>query len=178
MKEEFFKEYVNLLESMKFIDFGDDLTEEDFIKSIILLNPQTYGNRIERRIICEMKGKKVKPSLNKGDMEKNGEFYEIKTSILFNKNNSLNLVQLRLWQNVDYYLCIGYDLRNFKYKKYSFLLTKEEMIKETKLCKMSSAHGTKKINKKNSNVELRFSLKFSNKNEHFKRWLKNYKYNG
>ena len=64
------------------------------------------------------------------------------------------MVQIRLFHDIDYYLCIAYDLRDLaNYKSYAFLLTHDDMVKETKLA--SAAHGTKTVNEKNKNVELR-----------------------
>ena len=175
MNDVFFNQYIKLLNEMKDKSFGGNLSEYDFIRSMVLLNPQSYGNRIEKRLIEKFKGVPVSSKIDKGDMIVNKLYYEIKTSILFNNNNNLNLVQLRLWQDIDFYLCVVYDLRNGKFEQYTFLLSKSEMIKESQLCNMSSAHGTKKANKANLNIELRYSLVFKENNPVLVRWLEKYR---
>ena len=83
------------------------------------------------------------------------------------------MVQIRLWQDINYYICVAYDVKDIsKYKKYIFLLTHDEMVKETKSA--TAAHGTKEINKKNKNVELRFSFNCTNNDKTFVRWKDKY----
>ena len=48
------------------------------------------------------------------------------------------------------------------------------MLNEMKEVNASSAHGTKKALLENKHIELRYSLKISEKDEVFKRWMKNY----
>lgn len=155
--------------------FGFDLNLKEFIKSMSLINPQSYGKRIENRIIKDLNGDAVLAKEDKGDMLKNGKYYEIKISLLTQTNSDLNLVQIRTWQNLDYYLCIAFDLRNIKnFNVIPFLLTKNDMIKEMKNVNATSAHGTKKAIEENKNIELRYSLKIDSNNQVFQRWKKKY----
>lgn len=154
--------------------WGFDLEEKEFIKGMVLLNPQSYGSRIEKYIQTKLDWEKINASLNEGDLKsKSDKNLELKASILTPNNNNLNLVQIRLFHDVDYYLCIAYDLRNLpEYKKYMFLLTHDEMELETKTA--CAAHGTKDSNLLNENIELRMSLVCEENNEVFKRWKKLY----
>lgn len=154
--------------------WGFDLPEVDFIKGMMFLKPQSYGTRIENYIIKTLGYKKVKSSAVCGDAcTKNNNHVEIKISVLTPTNDSLNLVQIRLFHNIQYYLCVAYDLRDIKnYKKYMFLLTHDEMVQETK--NATAAHGTKNVNKVNANVELRFSFKCDDTDSTFVRWCEKY----
>ena len=155
--------------------WGFDKPEKEFIKGMLFLNPQSYGPRIETYIKELLEFTKVKAKDNHGDLMNSivNLFYEVKVSLLTPINESLNLVQIRLWQNNDYYICVAYDLRCISnYRKYLFLLTHDEMVEETKSA--TAAHGTTKSNENNENVELRFSFNCNDDDETFVRWKENY----
>lgn len=155
-------------------NWGFDLPEMDFIKGMMFLKPQSYGTRIESYIINTLGYKKIPAEAASGDARtNNNNTVEIKVSVLTPTNDSLNLVQIRLFHSIDFYLCIAYDFRDIKnYKKYMFLLSHDEMVQETKTA--SAAHGTKKVNKSNKKVELRLSFKCDDTDPTFVRWCKNY----
>ncbi len=155
--------------------WGFDLPEKEFIKGMVCLNPQSYGPRIETYIQERLGFTKVKAKDNRGDIMNPAAklFYEVKISLLTPNNPSLNLVQIRLWQKNDYYLCVAYDLRDiYNYRKYIFLLTHDEMKKECK--KATAAHGTSVSNNKNKNIELRLGIKCDENDDNFKRWKEDY----
>lgn len=156
-------------------EFGFDMPLKEFIKHMSLLNPQSYGSRIERRIIRDSQNKKVNSSLGRGDMVSGGNsYYEIKNSIITDTNNGLNIVQVRLWQKIDYYLCIAYDLRDLaNFKSYIFLLTHDEMVEQCRY-QANAAHGTTHANIDNTNVEMRFSIPIDKKNKVFNFWMENF----
>lgn len=177
IENDFLEKYYSLTKKISSNkEYGFDQNLEEFIKAMSLLKPQSYGKRIENRIIQDLNNKPVSPKEDKGDMvDNNGQFYEIKTSLITETNNALNLVQIRLWQEIDYYFCLAFDLRNLKdIAIHQFMLTKEQMTKEMLLLNATSAHGTKSAIKENKTVELRYSLKIDEKNEVFKRWKKDY----
>ena len=104
--------------------------------------------------------------MNLGDFKKGSKYYEYKASG-FNQNNSVNIVQIRLWQQCDYIIqSITYEEIN------TFLLKHNDMIMETDLCRASSAHGTKTANKDNKNKELRMTI--YKESENWDRWQKKY----
>jgi hypothetical protein len=176
MTDAFFKRYTKLINEMNSNkDFGFDMPIKEFIQHMSMLNPQSYGSRIERRIIRDSQNYKVPASLGRGDMKSAGEsYYEIKNSIVTDANNGLNLVQIRLWQDVDYYLCIAYDIRDIEnFKSYIFLLTHDEMVEQCKY-QANAAHGTTKANIDNTNVEMRFSIPIDENNKVFQYWMKHF----
>lgn len=157
------------------VKWGFNLSEKEFIKGMLYLNPQSYGARIENHIKKCLGFTKVSAKKNRGDLVNPCTkcYYEVKISLLTPCNLALNLVQIRLWQNVDYYLCVAYDLRNvINYRKYVFLLTHDEMKKEC--ARASAAHGTSISNSNNKNVELRMSINCDENDETFKRWKEKY----
>lgn len=155
--------------------FEEDI--ENFIYLMSFLNPQSYGSRIENRIAKDCDLQKVASSEGCGDfLDKDGNYWEAKVSLVTQSNPNLNLVQIRPWQNLAGYICVAFDIRdteNFKY--YMFKLSHDEMIEEMKLCNMVAAHGTKKANLDNSNIEFRGSLPVDENNENFSRWLNKYR---
>lgn len=154
--------------------WGNGLSEKEFIKGMSILNPQSYGSKIEKRIQNELGFNKCKPKDNCGDIQsKCGKNVEVKISILTPQNNSLNMVQIRLFHKVDYYLCVAYDCRDItNYKRYIFLLTHDEM--QTECVNAGAAHGTTSINESNKNIELRKSIQCDTENIEFKRWKRKY----
>ena len=147
-----------------------------FIKGCCLLTPQSYGPRIEKRIIKDL-GIGFRKSKGDGDIEyKNSKIIEVKSSIIGGTNTKMNVVQIRPFEEIDYYICAAFDVRSYSHlDQHIFLLTKKEMKRECDLIKTSSAHGSKKYSKQNKNVELRFDFEISNKDSIFNRWVKKYK---
>lgn len=143
-----------------------------FLKHMSFLSSQSYGPRIQNRICKELLWAKIHASEDKGDAFSLEQGHcEIKVSFITQTNDCLNLVQIRLWQNVGY-LGAWFDVVNKTYSVY--ILTHEQMVKETEIM-ASSAHGTKKTNIDNKNIELRLSLEVDPADVHFKRWESTYK---
>lgn len=156
--------------------WGFSLPEEKFIYGMSLLTPQSYGGRLERYIANKYGLVKISSQKNTGDLlnPKTQKTYEIKNSIITHTNPCLNMVQIRLFQKIDYYVCIGYDIRDLTlFKKKIFVLSHKDMEKECELYG-TNAHGTKKTNTKNKNIEIRFNIKFEENDERFERWCKKY----
>ena len=183
LPDTFLREFFRMREEIsRDKNWGLNLSEEAFIKGMVLLNPQSYGARIERYIKNTFCGDKIPASANCGDFRTaphhklgGGKAIEVKISLLTPTNNDLNLVQIRPFQNIDFYLCVAYDLRDLShYKKYAFLLSHKEMIAEVKCMGATAAHGTKTANTKNKNVELRLSIRCNKTDATFLRWQKQY----
>lgn len=139
------------------------------------MNAQQKSSAIEKFIYKKLGGEKVKSSDDKGDAKINGEYYELKTSTT-NKGDNLNIRQIRLYQDVDYYICSYIkerDLINSRIYK----LTKEEMIEE--VSKIGGfTHGTKKANENKINPEYSITVNVYNENnENTRRWNDKYWYN-
>jgi len=174
------KEYTNLQNLKKQIDenkkWGFDLDEKDFIKGMSLINPQAYGTRIENFIRQKLGYTKISAKNERGDICSAIDYndIEVKISLITVVNSTLNMVQIRLFHNVDYYLCIAYDCRDMSnFKKYIFILTHDQMKEECK--NANAAHGTVSINQLNENVELRKSIECVRGNSDFERWCKLYR---
>lgn len=126
------------------------------------------------KFLCKKLGyKKVDASKDCGDaVDKNGYYYEFKNSFTNLKEN-LNIRQIRLWQDVDYYYCF-YINENDLSKSIFFILTKEQMINEVEKCG-GFTHGTISANKKNINHEYSITIPiYNDNNENTKRWKNNY----
>jgi hypothetical protein len=155
--------------------WGFDLEEKEFIKGMCLLTPQAYGSRIESRMAEYTNMKKVSSRKSKGDcVTSNGHYVENKGSIITTTNPFLNLVQIRVFHEIEYYFCQAFDVRDLdNYTSYYFVLTHDEMLEECK--NAGNAHGTKKVNKENTNVEKRMSILVDKNDATFKRWCDKYR---
>lgn len=154
-------------------EFGFNDEFPTFLKKMYLLNPQSYGPRIQNRIRKELKWDKIKPSADNGDIlsPKDQSPYEVKASLITESNQQLNLVQIRLWQNVSY-ICFWFNVKTGEFSTY--ILTHEQMEDEVGIMG-SSAHGTKSSIQENKNKELRLSLNIDKLDLNFVRWESLYK---
>ena len=171
------------LEIMKYIkeqskgnpEFGFDEDLSFFLKTMKFLTPQSYGSRVQNKLIESLNFTKVDQKLDRGDYrDQFGDHYEVKISLITETNNALNMVQLRPWQDIKGYICIAIDLRGIEPEIYTFKLDKDQMMNECEKMNASSAHGTKNAVEKNENVELRLGLIVNEKNKHFIRWKETY----
>lgn len=144
----------------------DEPNDELFLYKCYVLNPQSYGSLIENRFIKRNNGIKIKSTLNQGDCIINNKNYEVKTSLSF--NNTYNIVQIRLWQNVDYILIfvnLDKDLTLSICK-----LTTEQMKEEVEK-REQYAHGTKTSNLENKNIEYRFTLSYNESKDFIEKYF-------
>lgn len=133
------------------------LPEEYFLKCVATcLTPQSYGPRIQKYFQTKYKLKSISPQEGAGDFEAIHSKVEVKVTCLNDTNSKANIVQVRPWQNVDYFIIVVdiRDLDNVQIIK--LYLTHEEMKKRS--CNWGSAHGTKKVNEVNEHIELRKTL--------------------
>lgn len=150
---------------------------ETFINVVSITSPQRYGGLIEKRLVKELKLIKKKSSEDSGDFtDAFGDHYEFKSSIIKKDGDKINLVQIRPWQNTNYYIVAIRFWQGLTYC-FAFKLSHEQMMKELVECKATAAHGTKKAILNNENVEYRFSIKPLKKDENFRRWIQNYRSN-
>lgn len=152
-------------------EMGFDWELEKFINFMRILPPHNYGTRIQNRLIKRLNFQKVKRSENLGDCRDNfNDPYEIKVSIIDGVNMHLNVVNVREWQNVHYYI-VAFDVRN-NFKCHFFRLSRNEMKFELDKLTTSSSLGTIESNSENKNVEKRFSIEINS--DDFKRWVEKY----
>lgn len=164
----------NLLEKYTNYEYLEEIkNNKDFYSIISPLTAQSKSTKQENRICTILDGKKIKAEADKGDfVDKNGDFFEIKCSTPSKDGNILNVVQIRLHQPIEYYICVFIDDINYK-NNFVFKLTKEQMKQECELIG-NSAHGAAK--KQQINKEMRFSIKIDDINsETTKRWLDKYR---
>ncbi len=142
------------------------ISEQDFYKISSVLSTQSRSPLWEKYFIKKHGCERVNKNEDRGDFKKNGMYYEYKSSG-YNQNNSVNMIQIRLWQDCDYIIqSISDD------GAITFVLTRAEMELEIKKLKAASAHGTKKALEFNKNKELRMSLKRNSAD--WDRWINNY----
>lgn len=147
--------------------------EEDFFFLMSFFNAQAKAVEIENFLINKLGCEKVSASIDRGDcLSSNGKYIELKTSTT-NKNNFLNIRQIRLYQDLDYYICSFINERKLDKSAY-YLLTKDEMVEEVKKCG-SYTHGTKKSTKANVNKEYSISFPIYSNNDITDRWNKKYR---
>ncbi len=146
----------------------DDFLEEmDFYNITSAFSPQSRSPLWEKYFIQKHSCRPVNRNEDRGDLEKDGRYYEYKASG-FNRDNALHIVQIRLWQNCDY---IVQSISN--YDVITFVLTHNQMTQESIRCKASSAHGTKSVTALNERNELRMTLLIDS--DHWNRWVTEYK---
>lgn len=92
-----------ILEEQRELSNSTDLMNMEpnlFFYCLSLLSTQQKAPLCEKYIIKQLKGERVKPSLDRGDFKINEKYYELKCSFN-NKDKNLNIRQIRLYQDVD-----------------------------------------------------------------------------
>jgi hypothetical protein len=147
------------------LTFRQEISEQDFYKISSVLTPQSRSPLWQNYFIKKHDCERVSKDENRGDFKKNGRYYEYKCSG-YNQNNSVNMVQIRPWQDCNYIIqSISDDGAT------TFVLTHVEMMLEMKKLKASRAHGTQAL-VNNENIEYRMTLKRNS--AHWNRWINNY----
>lgn len=126
------------------------------------------------KFLCNLLGfTRVSSREDRGDaVDEKGFYYEFKNSFT-NKQQNLNIRQIRLWQDIDYYYCFYINEEDLD-KSLFFILTKEEMIEEVALCG-GYTHGTIASNAVNEHNEYSITIPiYNDKNEKTKRWKEKY----
>lgn len=169
----------NLLEGAlnKGVSLTDDIVNCDdaylYYTSTASLTAQAKAP-LGEKFLCNLLGyTRVSSREDRGDaVDKEGIYYEFKNSFT-NQRQNLNIRQIRLWQNVDYYYCFYINEEDLD-KSVFFILTKDEMIKEVALCG-GYTHGTVTANAVNEHNEYSITIPiYNDKNEKTKRWKEKY----
>ena len=147
------------------LTLGHEISERDFYKISSVLTPQSRSPLWENYFIKKHDCERVSKSEDRGDFKKNGRYYEYKCSG-DNQNNSVNIVQIRPWQDCDYIIQSVSDDRAT-----TFVLAHAEMMSEMERLKASRAHGTQAL-VNNENIEYRMSVKRDSAD--WDRWVSNY----
>ena len=160
--------------------FGFDLSLKEFVCTMGLLTPQSYGCRFERYMQERYGFKSLNSKDGMGDFsDELSNNYELKVSLITTTNIEINMVQIRPYQtDVNRYMIIAVDVRGIlldgDIEVYLFMLTKEEMMFELKECKATAAHIHKGAILENENIEYRMSIPIKKGNDKFERWLNKY----
>lgn len=142
------------------------ISEQEFYKISSILSTQSRSPLWENYFIKKHDCEKVRKNEDRGDLKKNGRYYEYKSSG-YNQANAVSIMQIRPWQDCDYIIqSISDDVAT------TFVLTRAEMKFEMKKLKASSAHGTKKAIKDNKTIEYMMSVK--RESADWDRWMNNY----
>lgn len=155
----------------RYSSFQEINSFEEFLIVISSLSPQSKSPLIEDFLSRRNNLEKVSPSIEKGDFKTpEGKYIELKVSFS-NKEDNLNIRQIRLYQDIDEYWCFYFDDKgNLKKNSKLFILSKEQMSNEVN--KIGSfTHGTKRANSENKNNE--YSITIPMKKYHY--WNKEYK---
>jgi len=148
------------------------------IESLCFSIPQSWGLKFQNWFADRLMFNIVSQKENKGDLvtvNKAKEYYEFKSSMVndFKNSNYFNIKNVRIWQDVKYYLCFFIDAKDLNnIKKYVFQLTKAQMIEELKLMKAIPSNGTKFANINNIYMDLSFSINYKSAN--WERWVTKY----
>ena len=144
-----------------------------FYTVIASCNAQQKAPMGEKFLCDVLNMTRILPSKGRGDaVDKEGKYYEFKNSFTNEKQN-LNIRQIRLWQNIDFYYCIYINEENLDESLF-FILTKEQMEHEVELCG-GYTHGTIEANVSNQNKEYSITIPvYNDKNEKTKRCKNNY----
>jgi len=147
---------------------------ETILKQFYLkVKSQRYGLMLEKILIDELNIIKNPKNSENGDARTiDGRNCEIKTSYI-SKNNTYNFNQLRLWENVSYYIFLAVDVKmeiQTQTVDHKFIfLTKDELLhlKDIGLLKINKCHTTG-----GENPPLKISIR--NGSDTFKYILENY----
>lgn len=144
-----------------------------FIRRMRLLNPQAYGSRIQNYLFDKLGWERVPSRLDRGDVRNSpGQYFEVKMSFITPKNQEVNIVQVRPWQQISGHHIFVVDATDH-YALYHFGLSKNEMGAEISLIG-SSAHGTTSAVRNNINREYRLGIPWRENHPAYQRWISQY----
>lgn len=152
----------------------EDISEPKLFFNLLQdVSAQQKAPKIEKFIARKMGWEIVPSSEDRGDfVTPEGKYIESKISTN-NQAQQANMKQLRMWQNVDYYLC-GYIDQSDLSKSVIYFLTKEQMLEQVERYG-SVMHGTSSAVKENKNVEMAIAIKvYSTRSERSKLWNSNF----
>lgn len=156
-------------------NWGLDLSLDDLaLISATYPSAQQYGPKFEKWINHNLGWDGVKSSLGRGDSKVKNKPIYIEQKWNIRTDCGPGGLQHRLWQDIQYYL-YGHvddaDSDNITVDLY--LLTKDEVVAESKLLNAVPTHGTKAANVLNENIE--YSMGVGHKNDDHLRWKNKYR---
>jgi hypothetical protein len=137
--------------------WGFDEPWDLFVAKAYCLNPQSYGTRIQNYVMYHTGLDSVSNSEERGDAKNKYDVnFEIKVSYKDVGSQSYNFIQIRPWQPVNGYLCIGIDPQN-NYDTNYFYLTHSEMNSEV-IRIGNFAHGNRANSAEYTKPEYKINL--------------------
>ena len=133
---------------------------------------QSYGPKIEKRVIEEYGFKKIPSKNGEGDLLSlkkttfpgfnfgEGKKTELKVSYL-SSNESWNLIQIRPYENFDFYVFLL--INPYNSCKFEWFAIKKNDVNHDNF-KMNAIHGTKKSNLENKNIEYKINVTINGNN--------------
>lgn len=133
------------------------------------LSAQAKAPMCEKFLCNKLNLIQIPSSKDCGDAtDASGTIYEFKNSFT-NQAQNLNIRQIRLWQNIDFYYCIYINELDLD-KSVFYVLNKDQMAAEVSLCG-SYTHGVSEINKQNKYQEYSITIPvYSKRSSLTKRW--------
>ncbi len=152
--------------------FGFDLMPPQFFLRCRHLPTQIWGTRIQAYFCYHFDFDITPSSWDCGDFKTHlGKDIEFKCSMVDEEITTINCKQIRLWQDLDYYLIMEIDFTDYQNIKYNlYELTKEQMIEECKILNALPVANIKEHATEKSS--LGFSVKRGT--EHYNRWQEKY----
>ncbi len=152
--------------------YAFDLMPKPFFLRCRHLPTQIWGVRIQAYFCYHFNFEITPSSWDCGDFKTHlGHDIEFKCSFVDNETNTINCKQIRPWQDLDYYLILEVNFKDYTNIKYNlYELTKEEMIEECKLLNALPVANIKEHATEKSS--LGFSIKRDT--EHYLRWQEKY----
>jgi hypothetical protein len=121
------------------------------------ITPQSYGSRIQNRLLKEYNLIKVPSSLDKGDAKNNNQKHgEIKISYK-DVENRFHFVQIRPYQKCNFYLLYTIDPDD-NYSTITFIILEDNINEVLKKFGATNCHGVSKNKLDKTKEELRFSV--------------------
>ena len=152
------------------LTFEQEISEQDFYKISSVLSTQSRSPLWENYFIKKHGCERVKRNENRGDFKKNGRYYEYKSSG-DNQKNTVNILQIRPWQDCDYIIQSISDDRAT-----TFVLTHAEMMLEMDRLKASPTHGTPEALEDNKTIE--YGIRVKRGSSDWDRWINDYRKEG
>ena len=144
-----------------------------FIRKMRLLNPQSYGARLQNWVVRRWGWERVPSSSDVGDARdpETGTYHEIKFSLPNRSDETAHFVQIRLYQPVDTYQLFVVRPNN---RLTRLVLSKEQMREEVARIG-GSAHGTQAAVADNAAREHAIRIRWAADNPECVRWLRRYR---
>jgi len=142
----------NKFKKSKDIDIKQSLIDY-ILDCYTILNPCSYGSRLQNYICNALKLLVINSRLNVGDFKYKDTFGEFKVTYL-GQNREYHITHIRQWQKFKYYLIMFIDCENDFTPEFYFI--PKNILNKFKLGNMV---GTKEANEDNHNVDLRVNVK-------------------